>query len=218
MRFTRIFGIIRTVGTGGKRNFCRGGKSSPEGESAKTITVPLANDRWFEGVEAFNVDLTGPTGGAALGATSRSKVRIESDDVKLPGTFVFAAPTYSVSEGTPTVTLTVKRVGGDDVAADVRLYTTGAGTGAVGSAWAGADYGSVPADLHFARGETEKTIVVSVTDDTQTEGDEAFSVKLFSPSNDAAVGDPATAVVTIHDNDSTFYFSSPTGGSSYAVD
>lgn len=187
-----------------------------DGEITQTITIPLVNDDWYEGAEAFVLKLIDPLGGASLGQQSQLKVRIESDDAKLPGTFVFATPTYSVTEGMPFVNVTVQRDVGN-VEASVRLYHTGAGNGSTtGSAWAGADYAFFAEQLTFAPGELSRTISIPITDDTSTEIDEVFSIQLYSPSNDATVGDPFKTYVTIQDNESTFYFQAPDGGWSFS--
>ena len=177
------------------------------GEMSKTITVPLINDDWYEGGEAFVLKLSEPTNGGTLGSQSEIKVRIESEDVKLPGTFVFASAAYSVVEGTPFVHVTVNRINGGNVEASVRLYDTGAGNGSTtASAWAPSDYNGVPAMLTFAPGELSKTISIPIVDDSNTEIDEVFSLRFYSPTNDATVGSPDTTFVTIQDNESTFYF------------
>lgn len=51
-----------------------------DGETAKTITVPILNDTADEPAETFTVTLTNPTGGASLGATSVQTVTITDDD------------------------------------------------------------------------------------------------------------------------------------------
>ncbi len=192
--------------------------SFADGDVSKTITIPIINDDWYEQGEAFVVRLSDPTSGATLGAQSQLKVRIESDDVKQAGTFVFAAPTYSVVEGTPSVTVTVNRINGSNVEASVRLYDTGAGNGSTtASAWAGADYSWLPSMLTFAPGEVSKTITIPITDDTSTELDEVFSIQLYSPSNDATVGAQAKTFVTIQDNESTFYFKAADNGYSFSA-
>jgi len=188
-----------------------------DGQTSQTISLPILNDAWFEKVEAFVVNLSNPTGGADLGVTKQTKVRIESEDVKQPGTFVFESPTYQVTEGTPSLNVVVKRTGGSNVEADVRLYYTGAGNGgSLGSAWD--DYTNSVELLHFERGETEKTITLGIKDDTSTEGDEAFSIQLYSPSNDAMIGNPAKTVVTIKDNESTLQIQGENGAYSFSVD
>lgn len=190
-----------------------------DGETVKTFTIPITNDLWYEGNEGLLVTLSNPTGGAQLGSRTAAKVQIVDDDVKQPGTFQFATDAYSVTEGTPAINVVVNRVGGSNVAANVRLYVTGAGNGStVGSAWSPSDFGSVPDLLTFAPGETSKTISIPIVDDTVTEGTEAFSIQLYSPSNDASVGSPAKTTVSILDNESTLYFSSPDGATFQAVE
>ena len=185
-----------------------------DGEMSKTITVPLVNDDWYEGSEAFVLKLSNPTNGGTLGPQSDIKVRIESEDVKLPGTFVFANTAYTVVEGTPFVNVTVNRLNGGNVEASVSLYDTGAGNGSTtASAWAPNDYNDVPAILTFAPGELSKTISIPIVDDTNTEIDEVFSLQLHSATNDASVGDVAKTFVTIQDNESTFYFKGATSSS-----
>lgn len=181
--------------------------SFAEGETEKTITIPLANDDWFEADEAFVLELSSPTAGATLGDRRSLKVRLHSEDEKLPGTFVWASSAYSVTEGQPTVDVTIERQNGGNVAASVRLYHTGAGDGvAIGSAWAPNDYASPDEVITFAPGELSKTISIPVVDDAQTELDERFSIQLYSPSNDASIGAANVTHVTILDNESTFYF------------
>lgn len=186
-----------------------------DGETEKTITIPLLNDDWYESGEAFVVRLSNPTRGATLGAQSEIKVRIESEDAKLAGTFVFDAATYAVVEGTPFVHVTINRLDGGNVEASVRLYDTGAGNGSTtASAWAPSDYSGVPGLLTFAPGELSKTISIPIVDDGQTEMDEVFSLQLHSPTNDAAIGALAKTFVTIADNESTFYFRGATAAAS----
>jgi len=189
-----------------------------DGETEKTITLSIVNDAWYEAGEAFSVVLTSATGGATVGTKSNLKVHIDSDDVKQAGTFVWSASAYSVVEGTPAVNVTVNRINGGNVAASVRLYDTGAGNGnTIASAWAPTDYAFPPAELFFAAGEMSKTIAIPIVDDTMTEIDEAFSISLYGPTNDATIGGLGTTVVTIQDNESTIAFQYPNGQWSYSV-
>src|SRR5207253_2499336 len=57
--------------------------------------------------------------------------------------------------------------------------------------------------ITFAAGETSKTIVVPVIDDTTIESNETFTVTLSNPSN-GTLGATASSTVTITSNDSTF--------------
>ncbi|MCY2967458.1 MAG: right-handed parallel beta-helix repeat-containing protein, partial [Planctomycetota bacterium] len=189
-----------------------------DGETSKTITIPITNDAWYEGDEAFVLKLSDPTNGGNVGQQSEVRVRIESDDVKQAGTFVFGSTTYNVIEGTPYLDVVINRVNGGNVEASVRLYDTGAGDGVTtASAWAGSEYDFLPGQLTFAAGEMSKTVRITLTDDNVTEMNKVFSIQLYSPTNDATVGNPGTTNVTIIDNESTFYFKAPNGGWSYSV-
>ncbi|MEM7181849.1 MAG: Calx-beta domain-containing protein [Spirochaetota bacterium] len=70
------------------------------------------------------------------------------------------------------------------------------------TALAGADYTSTSGTLSFAAGETTKTIVVPIADDTLDENDETFSL-LLSNANAAATIGTSPGFATILDNDTT---------------
>ncbi len=73
-------------------------------------------------------------------------------------------------------------------------YTT-----ADGSAKAGSDYTSVSGSLTLAAGQTSKTVLVPIANNTANDGNRSFSFKISSPTN-ATLGD-ATATLTIRDDD-----------------
>src|SRR5205823_226096 len=62
------------------------------------------------------------------------------------------------------------------------------------------DYEARLATVKFAPGETSKTVSVFIIDDSYLEGLETFNVNLSNPVG-ASLGTPATATVTIVDND-----------------
>ncbi len=113
----------------------------------------------------------------------------------LPGSFAFSAATYSVGEGTGEATITVTRSGGTAGGISVNFAT------ANGSASAPADYQSTTGTLAFGPGETVRTFDVNIANDVADEADESFSVMLSSPTGGATLGTPATASVTITDDD-----------------
>ncbi|HEY5886054.1 MAG TPA: DUF4214 domain-containing protein [Pyrinomonadaceae bacterium] len=69
-----------------------------------------------------------------------------------------------------------------------------------GNASGKCDYATAGGRLRFAAAETTKTIVLSIVDDVYQEGDELLSMSLSSPST-GSLASPATAVITIQDND-----------------
>ncbi len=125
-----------------------------------------------------------------------------------PSTFAFSAPTYSVSEGATSATITVTRGGGvnalvsgavvsyrtvDDQAA-VRCDTVGA------TAYARCDYATGIDTLYFAGSETEKTFTISIINDAHVENTESVALELFNPIG-ATLATPSTATLNITDND-----------------
>jgi hypothetical protein len=111
------------------------------------------------------------------------------------GTFQLGAAAYTVSEGAPTLEITVTRTGGSG-AASVEISTV------AGTASERNDFTLISRRLYFSAGETTKTVRLSVIDDFRIEGDETLTVTLSDPFN-ASLGAPSSAVVTITDNDSS---------------
>lgn len=112
------------------------------------------------------------------------------------GTLALSASSYSVNEGTATLTIPVRRSGGSSGAASVNVSVT------TGTATAGADYTvTSPVTLNWADGDAaDKSIVVTIIDDAQPESAETFQVAL-STATGATLGSPASATATIQDND-----------------
>ncbi|NES74692.1 MAG: hypothetical protein F6K08_00745 [Okeania sp. SIO1H6] len=120
-----------------------------------------------------------------------------------PGTLSFSDTTYSINEdGTTQGAVIVTRSSGSDGAVSVTV------TPSNGTATADNDYDSTPITVDFADGETEKTINISIVDDSEQENDETINLTLSSPTGGATLGTEETAVLTVVDNDA----SSPDNG------
>lgn len=138
------------------------------------------NDQGFSG-----------TGGA------RSDTDTVAITVNSGGTLQFDNATYSVDESAGTATITVTRTGGASGVAGVTYTIT------AGSATNGADFTAASAELQFADGETSKTFTVAILDDQLDEANETINLALSNVTGTATLGAPATAVLTILDNDGT---------------
>ncbi|HUP42750.1 MAG TPA: Calx-beta domain-containing protein [Thermoanaerobaculia bacterium] len=113
-----------------------------------------------------------------------------------PGALRFESGAYTVAEAAGSVALRIRRVGGDDGAVGVQLAT------ANGTATAGQDYTAVNQNVSWAAGDDgTKTVAVPILNDTAVEGDETFTATLSNPTGGATLGVPATATVTIQDDD-----------------
>ena len=163
------------------------------GVTGQTISVPIINDTAVEGNEAFTVTLSGPVN-ATLGATATHTYTINDDDNF--GTIQFSSATYSVNENGGSATITVTRTGGSSGAVGVSYATSN------GTATAGSDYTSTSGTLSWANGDTSsKTFSIPILDDSAYEGNETVNLTLSSPTGEATLGSPSTAVLTIVDND-----------------
>jgi uncharacterized delta-60 repeat protein len=118
----------------------------------------------------------------------------------------FSASNYMVGEGEGHVTITVTRTGDTSGSASVD-YKTVDDPAPVRcdvinhTAYARCDYATTLDTLTFAPGDTSKTFAIPIIDDSYAEGDETFQVALSNPSIGVTLGAPATATVTIIDND-----------------
>jgi hypothetical protein len=123
------------------------------------------------------------TGGAGGGTTT-------------PGTIQLSAAAYGVTEGAGVVHLVITRTGGSDGGVSVTL------TSSDGTATAPGDYAAVSATVTFAAGDTAaKTVDVAIVDDNVVEPLETFAVTLSAPTGGATLGVPATATISIQDDD-----------------
>ncbi len=119
------------------------------------------------------------------------------------GTLALSAATYTVGEAAGTVTVTVNRTNGSTGAVSVG-YSLANGTATGGAACgAGVDFVNTGGTINFANGEMTKTFTVTICNDTVVEGNETFTVTLAGATGGATIGTPATATVTITDDDVT---------------
>jgi len=175
------------------------------GETSQTIVIPIVNDAIYEPDETINLTLTNPTGGATLGSQTTATLTILDNDPPQQGILAFSQSSYSINEnGTAVTQVTVMRSGGSDgeVSATINLFN--------GSATAPSDYNSSPIIVNFANGETSKTVVIPIVNDTVYEANETINLTLTNPTGGAIIRGQNTAVVTIVNDDIELNFSSRT--------
>jgi hypothetical protein len=156
--------------------------------------VALIDDAVFgPASRSFSIALQAPFVGT-LGANPVVQVAVLDDDgPKL----AFVQGDYSVAEGAA-ATLVVRRIGPVNQAASVRWSAQS------GTAVAGQDFSSKALAgglLSWAAGDAStRSIVIAGMQDKQSEGDETYTVTLSSATG-AVLGSPATATVTIVDDE-----------------
>ena len=137
------------------------------------------------------------------------------------GTLQLSAAGYSASEGAGKIDITVTRSGSTVGTASVNFATTDiAGLQscalANGRASERCDYVTSIGTVRFAAGETAKTVTIPFIDDMILEGNETFTISLNSATG-ASLGSPATATVTIVDNDFVVPTSNPIDGVEFFI-
>jgi hypothetical protein len=173
--------------------------------NSTTVTSPttaVANITIAPDAPATLRDVTIRTGGEIVAA-------LGSFQVQLQPAVQFSIAGYSVGEGAGRATLTVVRVGStsEPVTLTYRTRDSDAFTFGCadtvnnrGAAYGRCDFATTVGSLSFAPGDDSKTITVPIIDDAHTEGDETFEVVILT-STGVSIGTPATATVTIVDND-----------------
>ena len=162
-----------------------------DGETSKTITIPLIDDSTPEGYETFKIVLTNPTGGAILGNIATTTFSIQ--DNELPTLSINDVSQAEGNSGTTAFTFTVTTSNAINNNIKVNYTTTN------GSASAGSDYQATSGVLTIPAGQTSKTITVNVTGDVTNETNETFIVGLSLP--DMATIAKAQGIGTIVNDD-----------------
>jgi hypothetical protein len=181
-----------------------------DGVTSRTFTIDIINDADYEGDETVNLSLSNPTGGAGLGSPASAVLTIAEDEPVPPaGSLLFSAPTYTAAENGVKASITITRVGGSFGTVGVDYASSD------GTAMAGSDYTAVIGSLIFADGVTSRTFTIDILDDADYEGDETISLALSNPTGGAGLGSPASAVLTIAEDEpvppaGSLLFSAPT--------
>ena len=158
------------------------------GDTERTVEVTLLDDALSEGDETFTVTLSDPVNATVARAAASGSI---VDDDGEPEVSVAPA---TAGEGAGTMTFTVTLSPARENGEATVSWATSDGT-----ATAGTDYEAASGTLTFAPGDTERTVEVTLLDDTLSEGDETFTVTLSDPVNATVAAGEATG--TIADDD-----------------
>ncbi len=143
------------------------------------------------------------TSGNAATAANIGTFAVNIDSTPVEAGFIaLQSSTISVDEDGGNATLTVQRTGGSDGTITVD-YSTVEVTGR--PATANVDYSTRSGTLTFADGETEKSVLVPILNDTLAEGTETFGFAIDNVQGGATLLAPRTAQITIADDDTLTY-------------
>ena len=159
----------------------------PAGATSATLTVRVFGDFAIENDETFLVNLQFASNGTI--ADGQGQGSIVNDDAN--GKLQFSSATFSATEDSGGVVVTVSRVDGATGVVTVDFETSN------GTATAGSDYAATTGKLTLNQGETSKSFFITFINDSVFEGDETLNVTLSNPTGGAVLGTPVTAVLTI---------------------
>ena len=171
------------------------------GETVQSLTIPILNDALIEGNEWVGLALTNGIG-ALLLAPVVASLTIVDDDFG-PGQIAFGAPSFAAAENGGYAVVSLSRTNGSSGVVSVSFKTSDV------TAVAGLDYTALNTAVTFVDGETNKNVLIPLTDDGLVEGNETFNVWLTNATGGATILGPTNAVVTILDNDVGLSFGSP---------
>ncbi len=163
----------------------------PAGASSAPILVTPLDDEFYEGAETVQVTLVDGAG-YTVGVSASATVTIADNDP--PPTVTITATDASTAEpGADTGTFTVSRTGPTNFALPLNFTVNG-------TAISGADFAALGASATIPAGAASSPIIVTALDDALPEEVETVLLTLASGAG-YSVGSPASATVTITDND-----------------
>jgi Ca2+-binding RTX toxin-like protein len=171
-----------------------GSLSFSPGITQQSIPVTLFGDTLTETDENFFITLNGARNASISGAQGKAEIVIKNDDV--PMVSIDNVSRLEGSDGaTSLLNFTVRLTSAlqSQVSVD---YRTQAGT-----ASENVDFFASSGTLVFAPGQTVQTLPVSLVADTQSEGDESFSVQLSNPNGVALDPTASRGTGTLQDDD-----------------
>ena len=200
--------VAGTATAGADYTLANGTVSFAVRETSRTFTIAIGDDTSVEGLESFTVELSNVKGGAIISTPSSATVNIvDNESTGSAGSagaaassagheVAFNAGAYAVSENIGTANITLKRTGGTGPVTVNYALTNGTGI-------LGTDYDTTNGSVTFEASETSKTFAVTVKDEGVIDGSKTVHMTLSSPTGGAKLGNPATALLTIIDNETT---------------
>lgn len=166
---------------------------------AGSLTIPNVNSN------PFNLIRWG-VNGLAFSTINGQVYFVQTSLIPTPDEIQFSAANYTTGEGNGHAEVAVTRSTNSTTASVSYSTSDTAGLNNCnvinGIASARCDYSTAVGRLNFAVGESSKTISIPIVDDSYAEGNESFTIALSNASG-VTLGAPASATVTINDNEAS---------------
>jgi uncharacterized delta-60 repeat protein len=165
------------------------------GQADIQVQIPISNNGLIEGNRTVGLILTNAVNTLLL-APSNAVLTIV-DTAPAPGQLLFDHAIYNGQEGNPNVTLTVLRTNSSSQSPSISVaFITVPGT-----AQPAVNYTAITGTLSFGIGETNKTIILPLTENNLVQGTVNMSVVLTNPTPGVILLTPSIATVSIADDD-----------------
>ncbi|HEY0549913.1 MAG TPA: Calx-beta domain-containing protein, partial [Verrucomicrobiae bacterium] len=173
-----------------------------DGETNKSIAIPIVNDANAEPDETVLLTLSQPTGGATI-LTTNALITIADDEI-VPSYVGFLTNNFYVDESAGVAVVSVVRTNSR------RGFLTVDFSVSNGSAFNGSDYVATNGTLTFLDGVAVQTFTIPIINDSIGEGTETVRLSLFNLQGTNTSLVLPTSTLNILDDDSTLRFSSST--------
>ena len=180
---------------------------------SRLVRLPIVPDTEFETDETLTATLHSPEGCAIVGGQDETEITIINDDQPREGLILFTSDGFSIDESAGSADVTVERTG-----SDVGQVVVNVGT-ADGTATA-QDYVPAFRMIVFVDGDSgPHSVTVPILDDAEPEDDQTvlLSIEPGSIIYTDNIGNPATATLTILDNDQPAFGTLQFTAASYTV-
>ena len=164
------------------------------GRTMVSVSVPTDDDSLDEADGSIAVTLRTGTGYELGDPTSGKVAVLDNDNPQIAA--MFSSATYTAAEGGTAATVTVNLDAKPEREVVIPVAKSHGG-GATTS-----DYSGVPESVTFASDETSASFTVTATDDSEDDDGESVSLSFGTLPAGVTPGSPATATVTLADNDS----------------
>lgn len=178
------------TGAGTDYTLASGTATITAGDTSTTISIVIVNDSIYEGDETLTIQLSNPTGGAALGTTEYVYTITDNDTAGV----TLSESTATVTEGSTTDSYTV--------VLDTRPTSTVEVLLSVSSAEATLSTSTIA--FTSANWFTPVTVTVTATDDSSVEGSHSATITHTASSTNLGYGSDlsvGSVTITITDND-----------------
>ena len=152
---------------------------SPASGGSQLVTVNLATGT------------ASPAGTIGNNLVLRGLTALDVSNQQLGGSIHFSQAIFTVSQSSPTAVVTIVRDGANLGPATVNFTTFD------GTAQAGLDYTPVNQLVTFAAGQASTTVSIGILTRTLPTNSVSLNLALTSPSTDATLGSPSSALLTI---------------------